>query len=263
MDFRNVLLIIDAQYDFCNPNGALYVKGADEDMQRLTVFIQRNAAQLNHICVSLDAHRVNDIAHPNFWENAQGKHPIPFTIITLQDLITKKWMPRFEPEIVKKYLQLLEKEGQFAHFIWPMHCLIGSKGAALDDGIMTAISQWAQNFAKQYEVVTKRYYPFSEHFGVFKAQVSYPTIVETQLNTGLLNTLWQYNRVFVAGEAKSHCVATSLQQIIRYAPALVPKITVLTDTMSDVPNLGYLGEPTYKQLQKMGAAFANAADLVL
>lgn len=36
---KNALLIIDAQYDFCNPNGSLFVPGAVEDNKRLANFI--------------------------------------------------------------------------------------------------------------------------------------------------------------------------------------------------------------------------------
>ena len=39
MPNKNAILIIDAQYDFCNPDGALFVSGADADMQRLKKFI--------------------------------------------------------------------------------------------------------------------------------------------------------------------------------------------------------------------------------
>lgn len=35
MKSTHAFLIIDAQYDFCNPEGALFVPGAQEDMQRL------------------------------------------------------------------------------------------------------------------------------------------------------------------------------------------------------------------------------------
>ena len=36
MKKKNALLIIDPQYDFCDPVGALYVKGADRDMEMLS-----------------------------------------------------------------------------------------------------------------------------------------------------------------------------------------------------------------------------------
>ncbi len=49
---KNALLIIDAQYDFCHPNGALYVPGAEKDMKKLNGFIGNNSQFIDHICVT-------------------------------------------------------------------------------------------------------------------------------------------------------------------------------------------------------------------
>lgn len=43
------LLVIDPQNDFCDPNGSLFVPGADEDMKRLGGFIERVKDKLNDI----------------------------------------------------------------------------------------------------------------------------------------------------------------------------------------------------------------------
>ena len=63
---KNALLIIDPQYDFCNPAGALFVAGAEQDMKNLHDFIIKNSDKLSHICVTIDSHPVNDISHPSF-----------------------------------------------------------------------------------------------------------------------------------------------------------------------------------------------------
>ncbi len=55
-------------------------------------------------------------------------------------------------------------------------------------------------------------------------------------------------------EAKSHCVATSLKQAMDFAPELAKKITVIEDCMSDVPGLGYLGEPVFCRSKKEGSS---------
>ncbi len=44
MNRNTLLLIIDAQKDFCYPNGTLYVKGAEKDMVRLGKFISPDPA---------------------------------------------------------------------------------------------------------------------------------------------------------------------------------------------------------------------------
>jgi nicotinamidase-related amidase len=260
MKKKNAFLIIDAQYDFCHPQGALFVPGADADMQRLSQLILTHANQIDHICVTLDNHPVNDISHPSFWQDADGSFPPPFTQITAADVKAGKWQPRFVPEKALDYLENLEIQGEFLHFIWPEHCLIGSKGAALDDSIMRALVQWTR-LGKEYQAVVKGTNPLTEHFGIFRAQLPILEAPETQLNTGLLEQLAKFDRVFLAGEAKSHCVATSLKQIVDNAPDLARKVVVIEDCMSDVTGLGHLGEPIYVEARKQGVQFVYSQEL--
>ena len=259
---QNALLIIDAQYDFCHPNGTLYVPGADKDMVRLQQFILNNHQNLDHICVPLDSHPVNDISHPSFWMDKNGQFPAPFTQITLSDIEAGIWAPRFSPIEATKYVADLEAQGEFPHFIWPEHCLIGSKGASLDDQLMEALKVWTRP-GKWYQAVTKGTYPLTEHFGIFMAQVPVADRPETQLNQALIKTLETYQTVYLAGEAKSHCVATSLKQAMQYAPQLANKLVILEDIMSDVPGLGHLGQPIYAQAQSRNIRFAKSTDVVL
>ena len=58
------MLLIDPQVDFCDPSGALYVTGADEDMKRLAKMLERIDGKLDDIHVTLDCHYFVDVAHP-------------------------------------------------------------------------------------------------------------------------------------------------------------------------------------------------------
>ncbi|MCS7019439.1 MAG: nicotinamidase [Cytophagales bacterium] len=259
MKAQNALLIIDPQYDFCNPQGALFVPGAVEDMQRLARFITRKGNELAQIFVTIDSHPVNDISHPNFWRDSNGNPPAPFTQITFADVQAGRWIPQFEPEKAAQYLADLEAQGQFPHLIWPEHCLTHSKGSAIDDTLMEALRQWTRG-GKQYITIQKGTYPLTEHFGIFQAQIPVADRPETQLNTSLIADLMVYDNVYLAGEAKSHCVATSLKQAMDYAPELAQKMIVLTDCMSDVPGLGHLGEPIYAAAKAKGIRFADSSN---
>ena len=75
------LLVIDPQKDFCDPTGALYVKGAEKDMERLAAMVDKNGDKIDDIRVTLDSHQKIHIAHPICWQDAKGNHPAPFTII--------------------------------------------------------------------------------------------------------------------------------------------------------------------------------------
>jgi nicotinamidase/pyrazinamidase len=253
------LLVIDAQFDFCHPQGALFVPGSEEDMTRLSGFIVRNKAHIDHITVTLDSHQVNNISHPSFWQDAGGKFPAPFTQITSADVDAGKWTPRFYPQEAIKYLRDLEANGEFPHLIWPEHCLIGSKGASLNDTLMESLKEWTRQ-GKFYQAVAKGTHPLTEHFGIFCAQVPIASRPETQINLDLINTLESHKVVYLAGEARSHCVATSLKQMIKFAPALASKLVILQDCMSDVTGLGHLADPIFADAKNKSIAFTDSSD---
>lgn len=257
----NAFLIIDAQVDFCHPEGALFVPGADEDINRVARLIHQHADQIDHVVVTLDTHQVLDIAHPQFWQNAEGRHPDPFTVISAEAVTSGQWVPRFSADKARQYVQDLEASGQFQHLIWPEHCLIGSSGAALHDTLLAALKNWAHQRDRDYRAVQKGLYPLSEHFGVFQAQVPDPAVPETQFNTALAADLDRFDTIYIMGEAKSHCVANSLKQLLDFAPAMAEKLVLVTDCMSDVKDMGYLADLIYADAWTKNVRFAEAADI--
>ena len=58
-------LIIDPQVDFSSPKGALYVRGADCDTQRLAAMVRRLGDRVDDYHVTLDSHRIIDVAPPD------------------------------------------------------------------------------------------------------------------------------------------------------------------------------------------------------
>ena len=252
----NLLLIIDPQNDFCNmgdeqgnDRGSLYVPGAHDDMLRLASWIVENKEKLDHIIITLDSHHLMDISHTLFWVNENGEHPQPFTTLRASEVEQGLWHSAIDNQKALDYLRKLEQQG-ITHTLWPPHCLIGSEGAAIYTPLMDAIKLWAEQ-GRYYQTVMKGTYPFTEHFGAFAAQVIYDDIPETQVNTELLNMIRDFDNIFLSGEARSHCVGTSLKQLIDYVPDVVQKITVLEDTMSNVP--GFQMEQVYKQAKELGA----------
>jgi nicotinamidase-related amidase len=260
MSQLNALLVIDAQYDFCNPNGSLFVNGADADMTRLSEWIKNHMNLIDHITVTMDSHHVNDISHPSFWLDITGNFPAPFTPISFSEIKTGTWRPRFFMKQAVRYVEALEQQGEFGHFIWPFHCLSGSRGGALDEKIMEALIEWSK-YGKYYEVVTKGTFPLTEHFGIFRANIPVKGKPETQLNKPLINKLKSFKTIYIAGEARSHCVANSLKQAMDEAPELTERFVILEDCMSDVSGLGHLGTPIFERAKKMGIKFVKSTDL--
>lgn len=253
----NAVLIIDMQYDFCNPNGALFVEGAAEDCQRLSKWIRDNKGEIDEVVATLDSHSVLDIAHPSFWQDKNGNAPGPFTLISLADIESGTWTPKFFTKTVIEYIRELESQGEYKHCVWPEHCLIGTKGHAIEDNVAAALTEWTRQGRFNLKYVTKGTHPLTEHFGAFAAQVPVPNSPETQINQGLLKALSEYANVFLAGEAKSHCVATTLKQIIKYAPALASRLVILEDTMSPVKGFETLADPIYADAKAKGVRFTT------
>lgn len=232
------LLIIDAQIDFMDlPGAALPVAGACADMDRVAAFIKTNMQEISSISCTLDSHRTIDISHPSWWATSDGKNVAPFTPISHQDLLDGKYTALFNPQWSFEYVKKLEEQGEFQHFIWPYHCLIGSEGASLYKPLHKVINEWEAQRRIPVKFVTKGDNPYTEHFGAFRANIEMKEDPKTQFNQDLVDTLMKYDDVYLAGEARSHCVVNSLRQAVNEVPALAPKIILLEDCMSDVPGL--------------------------
>ena len=65
------LIIVDFQYDFCNPNGTLYVPGAEEAEEAIVKHIQEDD-EIGNVVFTLDWHPSN---HCSFIING-GQWPV-------------------------------------------------------------------------------------------------------------------------------------------------------------------------------------------
>lgn len=258
---KTVLLIIDMQNDFCKQTGNLYVPGAENDVNELSFFIQREAKHIDHIILTQDNHQVINIAHPTFWEDKQGNQPGAFTNITYKDILEERWIPKYKPEEAKAYIKKLEDQGEYTHTIWPEHCLMGSEGAAIVPAIMNQVADWARN-GRFYDIVLKGTHPFTEHFGALRANIPVAGAPETQLNASLIKKLDSFDRILVAGEAKSHCVANTIRQMFEF-PGLVRKLVILNNCMSNVTNCELLAKPIYDKALTLCAKITDTHNITL
>jgi nicotinamidase-related amidase len=248
MTDKSLLLIIDAQYDFCDAKGALYVPGAERDMERLALFIKNNIEKLDGIILSQDSHQLIDISHPAFWVCRNGKNPAPFTQISLADVENGTWTSIFGKETALKYLKELESKKEFPHVIWPEHCIEGSKGAAIVDIVMEEVKNWARIRKLYFKIIQKGKNPFTEHFGIMSAAVPLDHDVETMFNIPLFDSLAEYDTIYIAGEAQSHCVAVTIEQLLRFKD-IADKMIILKNCMSPVPGFEHLADGIYSLLK--------------
>jgi nicotinamidase-related amidase len=253
---KGLLFIIDMQNDFCSPTGSLYVPDAEIDAARLVGFIRRNTESIDEILLTQDNHQVMDIAHPAFWINERGEHPVPYTVISWKDVDMGKWKPVLCEMEASAYLQKLESNDEYEHTIWPEHCIWGSEGAAIYPELMDAVEDWARE-GKMFEVISKGMYPLTEHFGAFRANVPVDDVPETLFNYSLLEKMRSFDRIWIAGEAKSHCVANTIKQLFDY-PELFPKMVLLEDCMGNVNGFESLALPIYEEAERFGAVFSHS-----
>jgi len=239
------LLIIDPQKDFCcngtadNPHkGSLYVDNADNDMKRVASLVKKFGSKIKKIHVTLDCHHLIDVAHPNMWKNSDGKHPDPFTIFGSKEIRDGVWAPIF-PNLRQRfieYCEALEASGRYPLCIWPPHCLIGSAGNTIIDELFEALLDWEESKNNNVDYVSKGSNPYTEHYSAVKAEVSDPNDPTTQLDTRLITTLMEADTILIAGEAGSHCVKNTVEDIANGFgdDSYVAKMVMLEDGISPV-----------------------------
>lgn len=260
----NHLLIIDPQNDFCDvPGAALPVAGADADMKRLAAFIRARGEALDAITVTLDSHSPVDIAHPAWWQDAAGRSPAPFTAITVADVESGQWKARDPARQASSlaYVRSLERGGKYVLVVWPEHCLVGSWGHNIHPAVKAELDAWARRKLEPVGTVIKGMNPGTEHYSAAKAEVPDPGDPETQLNRRLVEAMAAADRVLVAGEALSHCVAATVRDVVDALPAgSAAKITLLTDAMSPVPGFEKLGSEFLADMKARGMRTATTRE---
>ena len=230
------LLMIDNQIDFCGPFGALMVPGATQDAANLITALDANRDKFDGIIATLDTHQQYHIAHPIFWVNGNKEHPRPYTMIRSSDLEAGTWQTTdpLAMSWAKHYLEQLEKRNKFRLIIWPPHCLVGSLGHAIYSPIQASLQRWelAQP-GRNVQYVQKGNNAFTEHYSAISAEVVVENDPNTKVNTALLNELNSYEKIFVAGQALSHCVNFTVKDMIANGiPA--SKIYLIRDACSNV-----------------------------
>jgi len=249
------LLIIDPQVDFCDPNGSLFVKGADQDMKRLAKFVRTYGKKFDDIHVTLDCHHLYDVAHPIFWKDSSGNHPNPFTQITKADVDSGKWTtthPKHFPR-AKQYVAELEKNKKYPLVVWPPHCLIGSPGNGVYAELYSALRDWETSELAMVNYVTKGSNPWTEHYSPLKADVLDPTDPSTQINREFIKSLEEADHLLIAGEASSHCLANCIRDLAENAsPDVMRKVVLLKDATSPVTGFESLADAMISDMTKLG-----------
>jgi nicotinamidase-related amidase len=141
---------------------------------------------------------------------------------------------------VEFYCRELERAGKYQLYLWPPHCLLGSDGHALAGVVHEARLFHAFARASQSNVEVKGGNPLTENYSVLRPEVTarFDGAPLGQRNTQFLATLLAADAVVIAGQAASHCVKSTIDdllgEIAAQDPSLAKKVYVVTDCMSAV-----------------------------
>ncbi len=267
-DKENIhLVIIDMQVDFCHSKGSLNVPGSVGDIQRLIEFIYTHADRITNITCSLDSHLPHQIFHPAWWADENGNHPAPFTLITYDDIKAGKWRPLVDPVWSTKYVKQLEEGAKKVLTIWPYHVMIGSVGNALDPELFSAILWHSLARKTQPTWLTKGTVPQTEHYSIIQPEIPVPNHPLGGKNKAFLDTLSAADVILIAGEAESHCVLETVEDLVEdfgSKPEQLQKIYFLRDCTSPVlhPDVDFHGIALkqFAGFEKQGVNFINSTD---
>ena len=252
------LVIVDCQNTFCIPGFELFVAGrsgmgAVEDTVRLCEFIYRNLAVISEIVPTLDTHTAMQIFHPVFWIDAAGACPKGHTIISLEDVENGVWKPN--PAVARNalegdlqrlqrhaehYVRTLTERNKYPLMVWPYHAMLGGIGHALVSAVEEALFFHCLARSSQTRFEIKGDNPLTEHYSVLHPEVRTGPEGETivQRDTGLIRRLLDSDMVITAGQAKSHCVAWTIDDLLTEVRArdlrLIEKVYLLEDCTSPV-----------------------------
>jgi nicotinamidase-related amidase len=252
------LLMVDCQNTFCTPDFELFVAGrsgnaAVEDSDRICKFIYKNMGIISNIIASMDTHHAMQVFHSIFLIDENGEHPGPMTTVSVKDIEDGKW--RVNPDIVpntpnhdynrmQKYLlhycRELEKSGKLQLMIWPYHAMLGGIGHALVSAIEEALFFYTIARRKQPEIEIKGENTLTENYSIFR-----PEVIEDEKgkqiaseNVGFFDRLLKHDRIIIAGQAKSHCVVWTVEDLLseikKRDKKLAQKIYLMEDCTSAV-----------------------------
>ncbi len=262
---RVLLWLVDMQIDFVFPApiGRLSVPNALDDTRRIIEWLYRNVQSVTHVAASLDTHMPFHIFYPTWWQNEKGERPAPYTVITAQEVHKGVWKPITEAEWSTYYVDTLENVGKKQLMIWPFHCMEGTEGRALVPALAEAIMFHSVARMDQPTYLTKGTIAQTEFYSVVEPEVKYPGHPDGKLNVRFLEIVSQFDLIYVAGEARSHCVLETMRSVLRHfakQPQILGKLRFLDDCTSSITGFEEATEAEIRRFAEQGIRLVKAAD---
>jgi nicotinamidase-related amidase len=213
------------------------------------------------------------VFHALWLVDAEGNHPEPYTLVSAEDVAAGRWQVdpavaealELDPDYARRHLvhytRALEESGKYRLTIWPYHAMLGGIGHALVPAVEEAIFFHTVARHSQPDVRVKGTLPLTEHYSVFGPEVTEGPDGDRlgQQDAELVEKLLGFDAVVIAGQAKSHCVAWTIDDLLR-SPVLgerelAERVYLLEDCTSPVVVPGVAD-----YTEEADAAFARFAE---
>jgi nicotinamidase-related amidase len=198
-----------------------------------------------------------------------GDHPAPFTIISWEDIKLGKYRPLVAPAASTNYVRQLEKLAKKQLVIWPYHTMIGNLGNALDPELWSAVFWHSLARKSQPSWLTKGSIPLTEHYSIVQPEIPVANNPLGGKNKAFLDILAEADIVLIAGEAESHCVLESVEDIVEdfgLQSEALSKLYFLRDCTSPVvhPDVDFhaIAVERFKEFERQGVNFILSTDLL-
>jgi nicotinamidase-related amidase len=249
---RLALLVVDVQNTFCIPDFELFVAGrsgtgAVDDSRRLCEFVYRNLGTITQVFPSLDTHHAMQVFHAIWLVDEEGNHPPPYSLISAEDVEAGRWRVNtavadvlgidvdYATRHLAHYTRRLAEGGKYDLTIWPYHAMLGGIGHALVSAVEEAIFFHGVARHSRPEFQVKGDNPFTEHYSMLGPEVTEGPDGDRlgERNSGLIDQLLTFDAVAVAGQAKSHCMAWTIDDLLDDADVRERKLAERTYLLED------------------------------
>ena len=163
--------------------------------------------------------------------------------------------------------------GKYQLAIWPFHAMLGGVGHAIVSAVEEAIFFHSIARGTQVDFQQKGSDPLTEHYSMLGPEVDEDMegAPVGQRNSPLVERLLQFDAVVIAGQAKSHCVAWTIDDLLRdqtvLERGLAEKVYLLEDCTSPVVVPGVVdytddANAAFARFAEAGAHIVRSTDAI-
>ena len=168
------------------------------------------------------------IFHAIWLVDAGGAHPDPYTLVSPEDVADGRWQvnPAVADEVgidldyaqrhLVHYTRALARSGKYDLTVWPYHAMLGGIGHALVSAVEEAVFFHGIARSSRPDFQVKGDHSLTEHYSMLGPEVTEGPDGEQLAgkNTALIARLLTFDAVVVAGQAKSHCLAWTIDDLL-------------------------------------------------